>query len=178
MTTRSETASSGTRGREFGAPWGTALWVVSLLVTVLLVGISVGGLSFVPGSVRPLHWAMGLPLLILAGASLFVVRGYTVAGRRLLIRRLLWTTEVDLTGLRSARQDRSALRLSLRLWGNGGLYSITGYYWNRQLGLYRTFLTDVSRSVVLDLPRRTVVVSPDDPGAFIAEVTRAAGVVA
>jgi len=178
MTTPMNAMPDDAREREYSAPWGTALWVVSLVVTVLLVGISVGGLSFVPGSVRPLRWVMGLPLLILAGASLFVVRGYTVAGRRLLIRRLLWTTEVDLTGLRSARQDRAALRLSLRLWGNGGLYSITGYYWNRQLGLYRTFLTDVSRSVVLDLPRRTVVVSPDDPADFIAEVTRAAGAAA
>jgi hypothetical protein len=163
------------REREFSAPWGTALWVVSLVVTTLLVGITVAGLSMTPASAQPIRLLMVAPLLILAGASLFVVRGYTVAGNRLLIRRLLWTTELDLTGLRSARQDRAALRLSLRLWGNGGLYSITGYYWNRQLGLYRTFLTDLSRTVVLDLPQRTVLVSPDDPATFVAKVTRAAG---
>jgi hypothetical protein len=61
------------------------------------------------------------------------------------------------------------MRWSLRC-GNGGFYSITGFYWSKLLGLYRAFVTDMSRTVVLRYTRRTVVVSPASPEEFVHEV--------
>ena len=73
-------------------------------------------------------------------------------------------------GLQSADLQPGALRGSLRLFGNGVLFSFTGLFWNRTLGKYRAFLTDPKRAVVLRLPPRTVVVSPDRPEQFVAEI--------
>ena len=54
--------------------------------------------------------------------------------------------------------------------GNGGLLSFTGIYYSKALGRYRLFATDFSRSVVLTLPRRVVVVTPASPHAFVAHL--------
>ena len=52
-------------------------------------------------------------------------------------------------------------------FGNGGLFSITGRFWNRKLGRYRALATDPSRAIVLRYPKRTIVITPHDPQHFI-----------
>ena len=64
-------------------------------------------------------------------------------------------------------------RRSIRTFGNGGLYSFTGWFRNTALGAYRAFVTDPHRTVVLHFPTRTVVVSPSAPEDFV-HVIRAA----
>jgi len=146
--------------KEFKAPWGQALWIVSALATLILLAVAV---LPVPG----LGWIRVLPLAIWAGAVPFVVRGYTVQGDELLIRRLFWDTRIVLSGLQSARFDPSAMCGSIRTCGNGGLFSFTGWYWSRKIGSYRAFVTDPTRSVVLVFANRRVVVTPDSPEDFV-----------
>ena len=114
---------------------------------------------------------MALPPLMLCGAALFVIRSYVIEPNALAIRRLLWTTRWALTGLQSAEVMPEVMRGSLRLCGNGGLFSITGWYRNRTLGNYRAFVTDFKRTVVLRFPARTIVVSPENPERFVAEIS-------
>jgi hypothetical protein len=67
---------------------------------------------------------------------------------------------------------------SWRTWGNGGMFAISGHFAGSGLGRYRAFVTDSSRTVVLETSRGIVVVSPDDPGRFvdgIATETRSHG---
>ncbi len=52
----------------------------------------------------------------------------------------------------------------------GGLFSFTGSFRNKALGAYRAFVTDPHRTVVLRFPKRTVIVSPDSPEAFLHEI--------
>ncbi|MBI4914486.1 MAG: hypothetical protein HY825_01440 [Acidobacteria bacterium] len=108
-----------------------------------------------------------VPPLIALVAALFVVVAYDVDGTELGVQRLLWSTRIPLTGIAAAWHDPNAMKCSLRLFGNGGLYSITGLFRSKALGSYRAYVTDPGRAVVLRLPDRTVVVSPDDPGAFL-----------
>jgi Bacterial PH domain len=116
-------------------------------------------------------WGVGLlPVVMVVTSALFHVRGYTVRPGALQIHRLLWTTQVGLDGLEEVLRDPEAMRGSLRLLGNGGLFSFTGWFRNRTLGMYRAFVTDPRRAVVLRLPQRTVVVSPADPEGFVREV--------
>lgn len=62
------------------------------------------------------------------------------------------------------------MRGSLRLCGNGGMFSFTGWYRNRALGVYRAFVTDLKSTVVLKFAKRTIVVSPERPEEFAAEI--------
>ena len=109
----------------------------------------------------------GLPPLIFVVALAYAVRGYTLTEDAVIVRRGIGDLQFPLAGLRSVSGDVDAMKGSLRVLGNAGLFSITGRYWNRKLGWYRAFATDPSRAVVLRYPNRTIVITPHDPQHFI-----------
>lgn len=101
-----------------------------------------------------------------------MVRGYTLEKGQLIIHRLGWSSRFNLSSLNSATPDPKAMASSIRLAGNGGLFSFCGLFRNRQLGNYRAFATDPQNSVVLRFPKRTLVVTPDDPKRFADQITK------
>jgi hypothetical protein len=155
-------------GKHFKAPWCTALIVVSALATALCLGVTVGTRPWVASLGK--EWLAWLPLALVVGCALFTVRGYTVTPDAILVHRLFWATRLPRAGLQSARFDPRAMRWSIRTCGNGGFFSITGFYWNRSLRSYRALVTDPRRSVVLKYERRTIVVSPESPEEFVREL--------
>ena len=154
----------------FQAPWGTTLKLISGAATALLIGMSVFLLTMMLDE-RPSMLLAGLfPILVLLGALPFIVRSYEIDRQGLRIQRLMWTTHVPLDDLQRVWIDPDAMKRSLRLFGNGGLYSFSGIYRNKKLGNYRAFATDPNSSVVLDLCRRKVVVTPDRPGQMVRKL--------
>jgi hypothetical protein len=158
--------------KTYKAPWCKALVIVSVLATLLCLGIAFG----TPLLPRAKHggetgyWLAWLPLALVLVCPLFIVRGYTIVPDAILVRRLLWDTRLPRAGLRSAVADPLAMRKSIRTCGNGGFYSITGFYWNKTLRSYRAFVTDPRLAVVLRYEKRTVVVSPGEPEDFVREL--------
>ena len=143
------------------------IWI-SVLLTVLCVGTAVVTPVVIPCLTGVARVAtIWLPLLIPAGCLPFVIRSYAITEEAILIRRLWWTTRLERADLTSAEAVADAMRGSIRTCGNGGGYSITGWYWSKRLGFYRAYVTDLKRTVVLRFRKRTVVVSPDDPGDFV-----------
>lgn len=154
--------------KTYQAPWGRSLVIVSSLLVALCVA-NVVGFSLILrdepwGLVLLAQWT--LPLIVL-GLLPFMIRGYAITNDEILIRRLFWTTRLDRAGLTSAEVILNAMQKSLRICGNGGGFSFTGWYWNKPLGFYRAFVTDLNRTVVLRFEKRTVVVSPGDPEDFV-----------
>lgn len=157
----------------FKAPWGRALIIVSLFSTLLLVAVAI---VMATGGQQP--WFISLPrmssqafavtlaLLLPAGALPFIIRGYTITGDSILIHRLWWNTVLPLKEIRSVEAEPLAMSGSFRTCGNGGLYSFTGWYWSRELGRFHAYVTDLNRTVVVRMNRRTAVLSPDDPENF------------
>lgn len=157
---------------EFGAPWGTPLKVISVVATVVVCAVGGGAVWHTP-TPQSVRWLMALlPALVLVPCGLLTVRGYALEGNSLLIHRLCWSTRLGLRGVESVAFDAQAMRGSIRLCGNGGLFAFIGWYRNRTLGVYRAFVTDFKRLVVLRFARRVVVVSPDEPERFVAELQR------
>jgi hypothetical protein len=158
----------------FQAPWCRSLRVVSTLATVVLVGVGVLGWTR-PGLSPLARLATVLvPGLLLALTALWTIRGYQLSAGVLQVRRLLRATRLPLAGLVSAQADATATRGSLRLCGNGGLFSFSGLYWNRRFGRYRMFATDPQRAVVLTFASGIVIVTPEAPEAFVVAVRPAA----
>jgi hypothetical protein len=119
---------------------------------------------------RPFARARAGPLvaLVVVGiAALWTVRGYSVTPDRILVHRLLWATRLPRAGLTSATYAPDAMARSIRLFGNGGLFGVVGWFSNRQLGRYRAWVTDPRHTVVLRWADRTVVVSPSPPELFV-----------
>lgn len=156
----------------FSAPWSLAVKIVTVVVLALLLGVSLVGLTAMPANTPAIACValVVLPLAIVAGTLPFIVRGYVLRDGALLIERLGWCNHVPLNTVVSATIDSEAIRGSIRLCGSGGLFGFFGWFRNRKLGLYRAYGTDPARCVVLKLSNRTIVVTPDDPNRFVAEL--------
>lgn len=153
------------------APWSSRIKVASVAAVAVLAIVAGSLWQLVPqGSARPapvLGFLVVVPPLVVAGALLFVVRGYEIEGASLHVRRLLWNTRIPLEGLQRAWHDPEAMRGSLRIFGNGGLFAISGLFRNRSLGNFRAFVTQPDRAVVLRTASRVIVISPAEPRAFL-----------
>jgi len=157
------------------APWSTKLKITSAISTLMLPVLAVVAFRAIPAQGGFTYYfglliAATLPALLLV-SMLFVVTGFTIDGGRVLrVRRLLWSTVIPLSGLNRAHHDPAACERSLKVFGNGGVYSFTGIFKNKTLGRYRIFGTDLSRAVVLSFKDRTVVITPASPGAFLGSL--------
>jgi len=153
---------------QFNAPWSRKVrntTVLSLVILALPLLVAIFAPTQPP--LLALILLLALPPLIVATTFCARVRGYTLTEQEIVVHRGFWDTRLALTRLRSVSGDAEAMRGSVRVFGNGGLFSITGRYWNRKLGWYRAYTTDQSRAVVLRYADRTIVISPHDPQQFI-----------
>lgn len=156
------------------APWPATLCWVSGIGTLAMAGLAYAAWRAVPVPAGFTH-AFGLgvalvPLVVLAGALLAVVRGYRLERDTLYVRRLLTTSRIPLATLQRAWVDPGVCRGSVRVIGNGGLYSFSGQFYNKRLGRYRLLATDFRHGVVLQFRDGALVVSPADPQAFVARL--------
>ncbi len=152
--------------KNYDARWSRSLIAISSLASLLCLGLSLG-LGWRNRGAFP--WPAALPLGVLVGAAIFTIRGYAIVPGAILIHRLFWSTRLPLAELESVRLEPDAMRGSVRTFGNGGLFSFTGYFRSQGLGSYRAYVTDLQRTVVLRFPGRVVVVSPAAPEDFIRE---------
>lgn len=150
----------------FTAPWQTALKLISAIASLILIGISI------MGTLRNNLWISLPPQGLLAACLFFTVRGYVLGPEALFVKRLGWNSRIPLAGLQSVEVDPRAMNGSIRTCGNGGLFSISGWYWSRRQGAFRAFATDTANSVVLRFPRQTIVVTPGEPERFATELRR------
>ena len=155
------------------APWSLTVKLASAVVCALLIAIAITFGIVAPQGIRASEgvfvrgFVVLAPPLVLVITLLFVVRSYQLDGAALRVQRLLWTTDVPIAGLERAWHDPRAMSRSTRIFGNGGLFGISGWFYSRALGRYRAFVTDPSRAVVMRMHSGAVVVSPGDPGRFI-----------
>lgn len=153
---------------EFRAPWGRALRIVTLVSVALLSALMIGGaIALARNALLAGMLMIVIPAVTLLGALPFMVRGYVLNEQSIVVERLGWKTVLPLQGLQSVSGNAEAMHGSLRVLGNGGLFSFSGEFWNRKLGRYRALATDPDRAVVLRYPKRVVVITPHDPQQFI-----------
>src|SRR5262245_327572 len=123
---------------EFRAPWSKTPSTATLFSVALLGAVMLGAIVFhARMSWLALLVLIVMPLLVLATTAPFMVRGYVLTPQEILVKRAGWITHLPLAELQSVAGDNEAMRGSIRLLGNGGLFAFTGYFWNRRLGRYR-----------------------------------------
>jgi hypothetical protein len=161
---------------EFAAPWGTSLKVMTAICTLMLIGIPLIGLFSGPHSnIDWIFCMIIMPFAMLIISSFFIIRGYKLTDETLLIQRLGWNSKLNLSGLLSAEIDPTATTKSIRTFGNGGMFCFAGLFYNKKLGSYRAFATDLKKSVILRFSNRTVVITPDEPEKFVIKITELRG---
>lgn len=155
----------------FKAPWSQSLTYITVATCVTLI-FGIVALLFVSkqmGNASVSLFSLLIVLIAVVSAA-FMVRGYEIAGDRLLISRLGWTTEIALNNLNSAVYDPTAMEKSLRIFGNGGFFSFVGKFRTSKLGVYDAYVTAPRLAVVLKFGNKTVMVSPEKPKEFVAQI--------
>ena len=166
MTDATSNPGSSPTPRHYRARWSGLLKSISLGVTVLLLTLT---------AVVPFPGPL-LLIALLVGTGAFAVYGFTIQDDEILIHRTGWSYRLDVSDLVRARAEPHATLGSIRTFGNGGMYGFTGKFHNHILGSYRAWMTNSDDTVVLEFEDRTVVISPEDPVAFVAELHAALGI--
>lgn len=65
--------------------------------------------------------------------------------------------------------DEPNKKLTLRLWGNGGLFAATGIFWNKEYGVFRAYVTtsDKSKLLLIETTETKIIISPADRNKMI-----------
>ena len=163
---------------EFSAPWSRPLRLLSAAAVIILVSVALAGLLITARLSLPVRIVLvTAPGVVLLLALLFTVRGYVLTESQIEVRRLGWSTILPLAGLATVTGEPDGMRGSLRLIGNGGLFSISGWFWSRKIGRYRAYATDPGRAVLLRYRDGTkVMLTPHDVQHFIVRVRRLAAI--
>lgn len=156
----------------FAAPWSLAVKIITVITMAILLGTSLFGAWGMPAStpVAVQSLMVFIPPLIILVTLPFAVRGYVLADQELRIERIGWQNRIPLTDVMTVTADPQAMRWSIRLFGSGGLFGFFGWFRNRTLGTYRAYGTDPKNTVVPKLRQHTIVVTPEDPARFVAEI--------
>ena len=162
----------------YDAPWSKSLIVASTFATLVCLGVAFALWTIsADAAFEQFRFLLGLlPIAIILICALFMVRGYSITHDALLIQRLFWMTRIPFKGLQAVQFDPTATHRSIRTFGNGGFFSFTGYFRNKQLGTYRAFMTDRRQTVVLRFASAVIVVSPDRPEDFVNTISQYAAV--
>jgi Bacterial PH domain len=157
---------------EFSAPWSRSLRVTTVVSLLVVLAVIVAAELVVPRRLLPLRLGVAvLPTLVVLAALPFMVRGYLLTDQDIEVQRLGWRTVLPLAGLVAVTGEPQGLRGSVRLLGNGGLFAVTGWFWNKRIGRFRAYVTDPSRAVLLRYrDGAQVVLTPHDVQHFIVKV--------
>ena len=109
-----------------------------------------------------------LALIVTLISFAYSPRGYAVADRSIIVRRMAGQVRIPLDEVRELRRSTDDdLRGCIRLRGSGGLFGYYGLFRSSKLGEFTEYVTNRSNSVVLITGSKTVLFSPDDVDGFL-----------
>jgi len=143
---------------------------MSLAVKITTAAFLVGTAGLMIGAlyVPALAYAATVLLLVSAFCYMTAPVAYELEGGRLTVFTHMGSTVFGPV-VGCARVERS-IYLGVRVFGNGGLFAGTGFFWNPRFGLFRAYVTSARRAdmLMIQTPQRNVLITPEDPESFLA----------
>jgi Bacterial PH domain len=140
-------------------------WLGMTTVAILVVALVIlfgrdAGRSVGP----PLGSALVMILLV---TYLVSTREYAMGEGKLVVRKVMGSKSFELRGA-SVGPDALAFKGMTRVFGNGGFFAFDGLFYSSRLGFVRSYARNREHGVVVVLAGgRKLVLSPDDPNAFV-----------
>ena len=144
-----------------------AIQIITTIYFLLTVGLFVVGLK------APVLLAAAL-LLLLLGAYCYWFWSpvaYELEGDTLTVHFRASRMVFPAVSRCSPMEKRSSL-LTLRLWGNGGVFAGSGIFWNKRYGVFRAYVTrsKAEELVLVESARGKVIISPERPEEFLGQI--------
>ncbi|MEM9774119.1 MAG: PH domain-containing protein [Chloroflexota bacterium] len=158
---------------QFSAPWSRFLKIVSGSISVLLCLAFwfAAPTSTMNESAGFRTFLIVFPLAFLGIAALFIIRRYEINDEYVEIVRVVGRKKFRLDNIKSIEANPTAMDLSIRTFGNGGMYSFSGFFRTENLGGFRAYVSNKANSVVIQRKKGSpIVVSPHDPISFVEQV--------
>jgi len=153
---------------EFAASYDRATKIISAVACAVLL---------LAGVLTQSILVVCLSVLVVVLSYAYSPRGYTLAERSIIVKRLIGRVRIPLERVREARRTTSDdLRGCIRLWGSGGMFGYYGLFRTSKLKQCRWYVTDRRNTVVVITDEKTALFSPDDVDGFLAAIRAAAPV--
>ena len=125
------------------------------------------------------YWALALPIpfgIVLAIAAAFRPRGFQVDADRLAVVRTIGPVTWPLSDIAILRAPPAwPTTKPLALMATRGLFGTYGWFWSRDWGTHRIYMTDPDEAVEIELASgRHIVMTPASHRDFVAAVRNAA----
>jgi hypothetical protein len=164
--------------REYSASLGNLSKIISTLGTIFLIGIFIysGYLNYSePRKEFAFMTAFGLFMILLPVITYFYMpRFYVVTDEALLIKRRAGNFRIPISSINKIElASKEDMRLTMRTFGNGGMFGFTGYFRNSKFGKMRWFVTQRTNYIVITTnDQKKYVVSPDEPEMMADDLAR------
>ena len=156
---------------DYRATMGRATIAITVFSSILLLGISFYLLVSEPQVLSSLAaLALIVPPLILFVCYLYQVSSYHLDSKNIVIKRFAPNFYIPVSSIESVEIDNNAMKRSLRIFGNGGLFGFYGRFRNKKYGSYRAFVKDLKKLVVIKTDKKTIIISPDKPEVFVKKL--------
>ena len=148
---------------------------MSLAIKIVTGFVLAATIACIVGSLHTPALAVGATILMLVSVICYLTAptGYELTDGRLRVFTHIGSRVFGpVTG---CSRVQASLLWGLRLFGNGGLFAGTGFYWSPRLGVYRAYVTSARRPdmLLIQTPSRNVLITPEDPEAFLASCANA-----
>lgn len=155
--------------QKFGARWSNRLKMITIFILAICIGIPITSFNrlYHQGADTWAIFLLFIPVLIAVGSFFFAIRSYVITDSQIIVNHIGWNRTFDIDQLTKATYEPHVTAGSVRVWGNGGLFSFSGYFRNSTLRSYRAYMTNAADAVVLRFGEDIVVISPDDPEKFV-----------
>lgn len=153
------------------ASWSMSIKIMSLVGTAILLAVALfvcytfpeEAPSYIPKLITAL--CLGTWFLCI----LSIVKGFDIENGEVVVHRPLWKNRIPFSS--GAKAFPKKMPGAIRLLGNGGLFSGSGWFWNKEIGVFHVFITDPNKCVWVQTPQKTIIISPEDPEGFVKAFT-------
>ena len=144
---------------------------ITIGVTILFAVIIIAQFPVLPeAGWAPILTTVGF-LLIYGIAYAFRPISYILTNEQLIIHRPFADVKIDRLQVKSVELlEEGKLRLSVRLFGVGGLFGYYGKFANSKLGNMTWYATRRNKAVlVLTMENKKIILTPDEPERFVLD---------
>jgi hypothetical protein len=146
------------------APMGVAIKIVTCIVLALDAAFYVIAIR----QPMVLAGAAALSAVILICYWFWTPVAYELSGKELIVFFRIGRKRYGPV-IRCAIEEMRLIDFAIRLFANGGLFSGSGIFWSRRLGIFRAYVTNTGGDlVIVETARTKVVISPENPRLLAA----------
>lgn len=138
----------------------SVILIITSFILILTIGLIAWG-YWIPQQQGGLFILSSLMAVVSIGCYLRAPIGYEINSSDALIIKYRLGSRVFQKVREYHYMANPLSSFTMRLWGNGGLFAITGLFWNRLYGRFHAYITNPKKLVMVELQDgKKVVISP------------------